>query len=193
MDRSRCSRENLSGARVIRAFSRQQEESGRFPGIPPIPHAPANVRRTHLRGVNPATMVIVDLAVVLIIWFGGKSVNAGEVGQGDVVALVNYLTQILIALVALANLIVNFTAARLRSPHSGSAGGAPQRGGQREVGPAACPGAPRLFDHACFAYGGGGKRADGRLPRRHAGRNHRRHRRHGRGQIGAGQPHPALL
>ena len=101
-------------------------------------------------------MVIVDLAVVLIIWFGGKSVSAGEVGQGDVVALVNYLTQILIALVALANLIVNFTrgtasAARIqevlevRPSVEDSAKSAPQP----------VPGAPRVcFDHACFSYGG---------------------------------------
>ena len=106
---SLLTRENLSGARVIRAFSRQQEESGRFKDT-----ADSLMRLQMFAGrisaaLNPATMVIVDLAVVLIIWFGGKSVNAGEVGQGDVVALVNYLTQILIALVALANLIVNFT------------------------------------------------------------------------------------
>ena len=106
---SLLTRENLSGARVIRAFSRQQEESGRFKDT-----ADSLMRLQMFAGrisaaLNPATMVIVDLAVVLIIWFGGKSVSAGEVGQGDVVALVNYLTQILIALVALANLIVNFT------------------------------------------------------------------------------------
>ena len=153
---SLLTRENLSGARVIRAFSRQQEESGRFRDT-----ADSLMRLQMFAGrisaaLNPATMVIVDLAVVLIIWFGGKSVSAGEVGQGDVVALVNYLTQILIALVALANLIVNFTrgtasAARIqevlevRPSVEDSAKSAPQP----------VPGAPRVsFDHACFAYGG---------------------------------------
>ena len=153
---SLLTRENLSGARVIRAFSRQQEESGRFKDT-----ADSLMRLQMFAGrisaaLNPATMVIVDLAVVLIIWFGGKSVSAGEVGQGDVVALVNYLTQILIALVALANLIVNFTrgtasAARIqevlevRPSVEDSAKSAPQP----------VPGAPRVcFDHACFSYGG---------------------------------------
>ena len=153
---SLLTRENLSGARVIRAFSRQQEESGRFKDT-----ADSLMRLQVFAGrisaaLNPATMVIVDLAVVLIIWFGGKSVSAGEVGQGDVVALVNYLTQILIALVALANLIVNFTrgtasAARIqevlevRPSVEDSAKSAPQP----------VPGAPRVcFDHACFSYGG---------------------------------------
>ena len=153
---SLLTRENLSGARVIRAFSRQQEESGRFRDT-----ADSLMRLQMFAGrisaaLNPATMVIVDLAVVLIIWFGGKSVSAGEVGQGDVVALVNYLTQILIALVALANLIVNFTrgtasAARIqevlevRPSVEDSAKSAPQP----------VPGAPRVcFDHACFSYGG---------------------------------------
>ena len=153
---SLLTRENLSGARVIRAFSRQQEESGRFKDT-----ADSLMRLQMFAGrisaaLNPATMVIVDLAVVLIIWFGGKSVSAGEVGQGDVVALANYLTQILIALVALANLIVNFTrgtasAARIqevlevRPSVEDSAKSAPQP----------VPGAPRVcFDHACFSYGG---------------------------------------
>ena len=153
---SLLTRENLSGARVIRAFSRQQEESGRFRDT-----ADSLMRLQMFAGrisaaLNPATMVIVDLAVVLIIWFGGKSVSAGEVGQGDVVALVNYLTQILIALVALANLIVNFTrgtasAARIqevlevRPSVEDSAKSAPQP----------VPGAPRVcFDHACFSYCG---------------------------------------
>ena len=153
---SLLTRENLSGARVIRAFSRQQEESGRFKDT-----ADSLMRLQMFAGrisaaLNPATMVIVDLAVVLIIWFGGKSVSAGEVGQGDVVALVNYLTQILIALVALANLIVNFTrgtasAARIqevlevRPSVEDSAKSAPQP----------VPGAPRVcFDHACFSYCG---------------------------------------
>ena len=153
---SLLTRENLSGARVIRAFSRQQEEAGRFKDT-----ADSLMRLQMFAGrisaaLNPATMVIVDLAVVLIIWFGGKSVSAGEVGQGDVVALVNYLTQILIALVALANLIVNFTrgtasAARIqevlevRPSVEDSAKSAPQP----------VPGAPRVcFDHACFSYCG---------------------------------------
>ena len=153
---SLLTRENLSGARVIRAFSRQQEESGRFKDT-----ADSLMRLQMFAGrisaaLNPATMVIVDLAVVLIIWFGGKSVSAGEVGQGDVVALVNYLTQILIALVALANLIVNFTrgtasAARIQQVLDVR----PSVEDKAAKTPLTVPGAPRVsFDHACFSYGG---------------------------------------
>ena len=153
---SLLTRENLSGARVIRAFSRQQEESGRFKDT-----ADSLMRLQMFAGrisaaLNPATMVIVDLAVVLIIWFGGKSVSAGEVGQGDVVALVNYLTQILIALVALANLIVNFTrgtasAARIQEVLEVR----PSVEDTAAKTPQSVPGAPRVcFDHACFSYGG---------------------------------------
>ena len=153
---SLLTRENLSGARVIRAFSRQQEESGRFKDT-----ADSLMRLQMFAGrisaaLNPATMVIVDLAVVLIIWFGGKSVSAGEVGQGDVVALVNYLTQILIALVALANLIVNFTrgtasAARIQEVLEVR----PSVEDKAANTPLTVPGAPRVsFDHACFSYGG---------------------------------------
>ena len=153
---SLLTRENLSGARVIRAFSRQQEESGRFKDT-----ADSLMRLQMFAGrisaaLNPATMVIVDLAVVFIIWFGGKSVSAGEVGQGDVVALVNYLTQILIALVALANLIVNFTrgtasAARIQEVLEVR----PSVEDKAAKTPLTVPGAPRVsFDHACFSYGG---------------------------------------
>ena len=153
---SLLTRENLSGARVIRAFSRQQEESGRFKDT-----ADSLMRLQMFAGrisaaLNPATMVIVDLAVVLIIWFGGKSVSAGEVGQGDVVALVNYLTQILIALVALANLIVNFTrgtasAARIQEVLEVR----PSVEDKAAKAPQSVAGAPRVsFDHACFSYGG---------------------------------------
>ena len=153
---SLLTRENLSGARVIRAFSRQQEESGRFKDT-----ADSLMRLQVFAGrisaaLNPATMVIVDLAVVLIIWFGGKSVSAGEVGQGDVVALVNYLTQLLIALVALANLIVNFTrgtasAARIQEVLEVR----PSVEDKAAKTPLTVPGAPRVsFDHACFSYGG---------------------------------------
>ena len=61
--------------------------------------------------LNPATCVIMNFAVMAILWMGGKEVNSGNLTQGDVVALVNYMSQILIALVALANLIVAVTKA----------------------------------------------------------------------------------
>ena len=157
---SLLTRENLSGARVIRAFSRQREEARDFAET-----ADGLVRLQTFAGrisaaLNPATMVLVDLAIALIIWYGGASVYAGEIGQGEVVALVNYLTQILVALVALANLIVSFT--------RGTASGAriqevleirpSVEDGARDV-PEPVKGAPRVaFEGASFAYGGAAER-----------------------------------
>lgn len=108
---SQITRENLTGVRVIRAFSKQEEEQSRFE------QANGALRKTQLfvgkisALLNPLTYVIVNLATVLIVWQGGHQVHDGVITQGEVVALVNYMTQILIALVALANLIVTFTKA----------------------------------------------------------------------------------
>ncbi len=108
---SQITRENLTGVRVIRAFSKQDEEQRRFE------EANGALRKTQLfvgkisALLNPLTYVIINIATVLIVWQGGHQVYDGVITQGEVVALVNYMTQILIALVALANLIVTFTKA----------------------------------------------------------------------------------
>lgn len=108
---SLLTRENLVGVRVIRAFSRQDEEMEEFS------QTSEELMKTQIvvgrisALLNPATYVVVNLAILAIIWFGGKSVFAGSLTQGEVIALVNYMSQILLALVALANLIVIFTKA----------------------------------------------------------------------------------
>lgn len=108
---SLLTRENLVGVRVIRAFSRQDEEMEEFS------QTSEGLMKTQIMVgrisalLNPATYVVVNLAILAIIWFGGKSVFAGSLTQGEVIALVNYMSQILLALVALANLIVIFTKA----------------------------------------------------------------------------------
>lgn len=106
---SLITRNNLVGARVIRAFSRQEDEVKEFG------EASTTLRNTQIHVgrisglLNPFTYVIVNFAIVAIIWQGGYQVNIGRIEQGQVIALVNYMTQILIALIALANLIVNVT------------------------------------------------------------------------------------
>ncbi|MCI8814924.1 MAG: ABC transporter ATP-binding protein, partial [Lachnospiraceae bacterium] len=108
---SRLTRENFVGARVVRAFGRQQEEISDF--------AQANGEFTQVQMaagkisalLNPVTYVIMNLAIVAILWVGGRQVDAGRLTQGEVTALVNYMTQILLALLALANLIVAVTKA----------------------------------------------------------------------------------
>lgn len=103
---SLISRENLSGNRVIRAFSKQksQQES--------LDNAGEELSKTTLRVsklsalLNPATYVITYSAIILILWFGGGQVNKGALMSGDVIALTSYMTQILLAMIVLANLVV---------------------------------------------------------------------------------------
>lgn len=108
---SLATREGLNGARVIRAFGRQKDETEEFCGDC------AELLRLQKRVgkvsavMNPLTYVVVNLAIAAIILQGGKEVYAGVITQGEVIALVNYMTQILNALVALQILIVSFTKA----------------------------------------------------------------------------------
>lgn len=106
---SLITRNNLVGARVIRAFSRQNDEVQEFE------ETSTELRKTQIfvgriSGLlNPFTYIIVNFAIIAIIWQGGYQVYIGKLEQGQVIALVSYMTQILIALIALANLIVNVT------------------------------------------------------------------------------------
>lgn len=108
---SLLTRETLSGIRVIRAFSRQKKETDRFVGAA-HDQAETAVRVGKLSALlNPLTFVIVNLSILAIVWFGGQRVELGAVTQGQVVALVNYMTQTFLALVVVANLVVIFTKA----------------------------------------------------------------------------------
>ncbi len=102
-------RENLSGVRVVRAFNRQEEEKEAF-------HRDSRkLMETQLfvgkisALLNPLTYVVINGAVIFLVWTGGKQVDAGIITQGEVVALVNYMSQILVELIKLANLIINIT------------------------------------------------------------------------------------
>ncbi len=112
---SLITRENLTGVRVIRAFSKQESEKADFR------EANEALRQSQLGAgkitalLNPLTYAAVNIAILLVIWCGGISVNSGIITQGEVIALVNYMMQILLALVALANLIVSFTKAQASS------------------------------------------------------------------------------
>ena len=90
---SLISRENLSGNRVIRAFSKQDTEQSR------------------LEQQNPLTYVIAQGAVIAIVWFGARFVYDGQLLQGQIIALVNYMTQILLTMIVVSNLVVIFTKA----------------------------------------------------------------------------------
>lgn len=104
-------RENLSGARVIRAFTQENNEIEDF--------TEKNHFLTHLQKavgkisalMNPVTYTIINIAVILLIYSGAVQVNNGNLSQGEVVALYNYMSQILVELIKLANLIITVTKA----------------------------------------------------------------------------------
>lgn len=104
-------RENLTGVRVIRAFNKEDDEVKRFKS--------ANEELNHLQKfvgkisglMNPMTYLIVNIAVIVLIWIGALRVNSGTLTQGQVVALYNYMSQILVELIKLANLVINITKA----------------------------------------------------------------------------------
>lgn len=104
-------RESIEGTRVIRAFSRQNEEIEEFgEAVNDIAECSAAVGRISAV-LNPAAFMIMSLGIVAIIWFGGLRIDSGSLTQGELTAFTNYMTQILLALVILANLIVIFTKA----------------------------------------------------------------------------------
>lgn len=106
---TQLTRENLVGARVIRAFNRQKDERENFT------EANALLMKVQVfvgkitALLNPVTYIIINVAIVVLLWVGANQVNNGIILQGAVVALVNYMSQILVELVKLANLIINIT------------------------------------------------------------------------------------
>lgn len=106
-----ATRENLTGARVIRAFNKEDSERERFEGSNQmLTDAQKFVGR--ISGLmNPLTYIIVNGAIIVLIYVGAIRVDAGILTQGQVVALVNYMSQILVELVKLANLIITVTKA----------------------------------------------------------------------------------
>ena len=108
---TRTARENLTGVRVIRAFSREKDEIKDF--------SEYNDQLVGLQVfvgkisalMNPVTYVIINLAIVAVVWISGKQVDSGIITQGETVALVNYMSQILVELIKMANLIVSISKA----------------------------------------------------------------------------------
>lgn len=108
---SLIARENLDGIRVIRAFSRQKNENTRFE------NASDDLIKTALKVgrisalLNPATFLIMNSAIIAVIFFGGMKTDTGALTQGEIIAFINYISQILLALVVLANLVIILTKA----------------------------------------------------------------------------------
>ena len=104
-------RENLTGARVVRAFDKEQTEVNRFEDA----NALLTKMQLHVGHIsalmNPLTYVIINLAIVALLYVGSVQIHVGGMASGDVIALVNYMNQILVELVKLANLIVQVSKA----------------------------------------------------------------------------------
>lgn len=156
-------RENLTGARVIRAFNREQDEIASFKeegGL--LIRFQIFVGRISAL-LNPVTYVIVNLAIVVLIYTGAGQVDSGRIPQGEVVALVNYMSQILVELIKLANLIISITkalacAGRISSVfemESSIVDPGEEKGGQVKEENPPVSGTPRVsFQNVSFSYQG---------------------------------------
>ncbi len=106
-----ATRENLTGVRVVRAFCEEDEQNRRFVGLNQLLTKMQLAVGRISAVMNPATYVVINAAVILLIHTGAMQVEAGVLTQGQVVALYNYMSQILVELVKMANLIITLTKA----------------------------------------------------------------------------------
>ena len=162
-------RENLTGVRVVRAFNRQKDETAAYYAESGLLFDFQIFVGKISALLNPITYVIINLAIVILIYVGATQVDAGAIPQGKLVALVNYMSQILVELIKLANLIITMTkafacAGRINSvfdtkssitekenvTSAAAAGRKEAAGGQSGKNPAAVP--MVSFDHVSFAY-----------------------------------------
>lgn len=148
-------RENLVGSRVIRAFCRQKdEEEDYLEGSDHLMRMQLFVGKISAM-MNPVTYIIVNIAIIAIIWIGGLQVNAGNLSQGEVIALVNYMSQILVELVKLANLIILLTKAAACSKRVGEVFAMESSIVEHPTGVDLVPAEDKVvFDHVTFTYEG---------------------------------------
>ncbi|WP_310833342.1 ABC transporter ATP-binding protein [Paenibacillus pedocola] len=103
--------ENLSGIRVIRAFAESLREKQRFDAASDDLTATA-IRVGRISAwLGPMTTLVVNAAIIAILWAGGRHIDAGRLSQGEIIAFINYVTQILLALIVVSNLVILFTKA----------------------------------------------------------------------------------
>jgi ATP-binding cassette subfamily B protein len=108
---AQITRENLTGTRVVRSFSKEEYERSRFRRAGDT-HADITAGAARLSALlNPLTYVIMNLGIAAVIWFGGFRVDSGNLTQGELIAFINYMTQIMSAVIVTAGLVVTFTRA----------------------------------------------------------------------------------
>ena len=162
-------REGLSGARVVRAFVREDHERERFAQAADDQANTAIAVGKLSSILNPVTFLVMNLGVCAILWVGGIQVNVGELTQGQVMAFVNYMTQTLTSIVYVANLVVVFTkasasASRINEvlncvPSITDGGNQPVALPKPGVTGNAAPVSALSFDHASFSFGAGAANA----------------------------------
>lgn len=157
---SRLAGENLAGARVIRAFNRQKSEREAFRKAGDD-LAAITVRVGKISAaLNPITTIIVSAGILAIIWRGAKLVQIGNLAQGQIIALVSYMTQTLLALIVLANIIVIFTKALASAKRVAAVLDTQPSLQYPPTSAPAIPGAPVVeFQNIGFAYTKGGEHA----------------------------------
>lgn len=163
-------REGLSGARVVRAFVREDHERERFAQAADDQANTAIAVGKLSSILNPVTFLVMNLGVCTILWVGGIQVNVGELTQGQVMAFVNYMTQTLTSIVYVANLVVVFTKASASASRINEVlncePSITDEGNQPVVLPessdlvcCAVPVPALSFDHASFSFGAGAANA----------------------------------
>ena len=162
-------REGLSGARVVRAFVREDHERERFAQAADD-QAHVAIAVGKLSSIlNPVTFLVMNLGVCAILWVGGIQVNVGELTQGQVMAFVNYMTQTLTSIVYVANLVVVFTKASASASRINEVLNCEPSITDENNEPVALPQAPATdvdapvsalsFSHASFSFGAGAANA----------------------------------
>lgn len=162
-------REGLSGARVVRAFVREDHERERFAQAADDQANTAIAVGKLSSVLNPVTFLVMNLGVCAVLWVGGIQVNVGELTQGQVMAFVNYMTQTLTSIVYVANLVVVFTKASASASRINEVLNCEPSIADEGNQPVALPKpgatsnaalAPALsFDHASFSFGAGAANA----------------------------------
>lgn len=157
---ARHTRENLDGVRVIRAFSRQDEEIASYREDCDV-FAKRSIAVGRVGAIlNPASFFIMNMGIVAVLWFGGIRVDTGHLTQGELTAFVNYMTQIALSMVRMAELLISFNKAAasakrvsdVLAEESDITDGTETLAVREDV--------PALvFDHVTFSYPGGGESA----------------------------------
>lgn len=148
-------RENLSGVRVIRAFAKTESETKRFDASNHELTDTAIFVGKVSALLNPITSLVMNAAIIAILWMGGNRIYTGNLSQGEMIAFINYITQILLALIVVSNLVIIFTKANASAGRVNEVLAVISSLGEneQEISPIIDTAAPAIqMDHVSFGY-----------------------------------------